>query len=93
MANTSASIRISDHISSSDEEERTPGYGATPRWTLPSNLPQLKYGKYTDPEEFVEAFERVMEAHGIPEARYVKLIKMCLDAIDNLSCYVFGLSR
>ena len=50
---------------------------------VPANLPKFKQGGYEDPEEFLEAFEQVMEAHEIKEERYVKILKLCLDSIDN----------
>lgn len=50
---------------------------------VPTNLPKFRGDGLKDPEEFLDAFRRTMEAHGIQEDRYLKILKLCLDSIDN----------
>ena len=53
------------------------------RVQVPQNLPKFRQkGPYDEPMEFLEAFRRVMEAHEVPLSRYVKLLPLCLDAVD-----------
>jgi len=51
---------------------------------VPSSMPRFRGDKgIEDPFDFLEFFNRVMIAHEISEDRYMRLVPMCLDAIDR----------
>ncbi len=50
---------------------------------VPQNLPKFRQkGQFDEPIEFLEAFRRMMEAHEVPLGRYMKVLPLCLDAVD-----------
>jgi hypothetical protein len=53
------------------------------RVIVPSNLPKFRKGQTEEPTEFLEAFERIMEAHTIATHCYLHLVPLCLDIIDK----------
>jgi hypothetical protein len=52
--------------------------------TVPTNIPKFRqHGQFEEPVEFLEAFEKVLVAHEIPEERYIKLLPLSLDSVDG----------
>jgi len=50
---------------------------------VPTDLPMFRDKKHKDAEEFIEMFERKMQASVISIQRYVTILKLCLDSDDN----------
>ena len=56
---------------------------AKSRNVIPSHLPKFRQNGYTEPHEFMEAFQNIMIAYGVTEDRYLKILPLYLDTIDN----------
>ena len=57
---------------------------------VPQNLSKFSQrGIYKESIEFLEAFDRIMDAHNISEDRFLSLLPLCLDSVDAqwLSAY------
>src|SRR3569832_379749 len=52
--------------------------------TVPANIPKFRQNRhYEEPVEFLEAFEKVLVAHEIPEERYIRLLPLSLNSVDG----------
>jgi hypothetical protein len=67
-----------------NQKEVAPVKARSSKIVVPSGLPKFRQGsQHGEPVEFLEAFKKVMDAHEIPEERFIKLLPLCLDNVDG----------
>ena len=90
MKNSLAKINIigSDNRRTSIYDQSRPteylGEARKKRIVVPSGLPKFRQGTTpAEPVEFIEQFQKIMEAHEIEEEKYSSILALCLDSVDG----------